>query len=391
MTEVLFLAHSFPRSPADPVGSFVLRLAVALRDEDFIVRVVAPSAPGLVESEEFEGIPVRRFRYAPGRLETLAYSGTMLAQARGSRLGGALITAFTVANIAAAFSASRRRRPALIHAHWWFPGGLVGSACAALRGVPLVTTLHGSDIRAARSSPLATRLFRGVLRRSTRVTTVSRWLADETRAVAPGVAPVVAPMPVAPALFHPGVARDRDRVLFVGKLNVQKGIFHLLSALTHMRARPRVDIVVGVGSDANEVRPLAASLGVEAQLHFHPLLSQAELATLYRAATVLAAPMTGEGLGLVAIEAALSGMPVVAFASGGLTDVVVDRRTGLLVPPGDAGALAQALDELLAMPDQGAALGAAGRLYALETFAPAAVAHRYAMIYREAIEAFPSR
>jgi glycosyltransferase involved in cell wall biosynthesis len=280
-------------------------------------------------------------------------------------------------------SEARRTRPSVIHAHWWFPGGLVGAGVAAARRVPLITTLHGSDIAAARSSGLASKTFGGVLRRSARVTTVSTWLADEARAIVPEVSPIVAPMPVAPGLFQPGGTRARDRLLFVGKLNAQKGIAHLLRALARMNAKPALDVVVGVGSDANDVRDLAKSLGVEQQLRFHPLLSQAALAQLYRECTALVAPFTGEGLGLIAIEAALSGMPVVAFASGGLTDIVLDGRTGLLVPTGDESALAARLDELLAMPDQGAALGAAGRIRALETFAPAAVARRYASIYRE--------
>jgi glycosyltransferase involved in cell wall biosynthesis len=381
--DVLFLSHGYPRTADDPIGSFVLRLAVALRDEDVHVSVVAPSAEGLAHTEEFEGIRVTRFRYAPRRFETLAYSGSMLAQVRGSLAGKASIAAFLGTDLAAAMSEARRTRPSVIHAHWWFPGGLVGAGVAAARRVPLITTLHGSDIMAAHSSGLAAKIFGGVLRRSARVTTVSKWLADETSAAVPGVTPVVAPMPVAPGLFQPGGTRSRDRLLFVGKLNAQKGIAHLLRALARMNAKPALDVVVGVGSDANDVRDLAKSLGVEQQLRFHPLLSQAALAQLYRECTALVAPFTGEGLGLIAIEAALSGMPVVAFASGGLTDIVLDGRTGLLVPTGDESALAARLDELLAMPDQGAALGAAGRIRALETFAPAAVARRYASIYRE--------
>src|SRR5437879_3447589 len=62
---VLFLTHSFPREPADPVGSLVLRLAVALRDADINVQVMAPGAPGLASRDLFEGILVERFRYAP--------------------------------------------------------------------------------------------------------------------------------------------------------------------------------------------------------------------------------------------------------------------------------------------------------------------------------------
>ncbi len=381
--DVLFLSHGYPRTADDPIGSFVLRLAVALRDEDVRVSVVAPSAPGLAAAEEFEGIPVVRFRYAPGRYETLAYTGSMLAQVQRSLAGKLSIMSFLAANAGAANAAAARRRVAVVHAHWWFPGGVVGEVVAGLRKIPLVTTLHGSDIAAARSSAFATKTFSGVLHRSARVTTVSTWLANEARAIVPDVAPMVAPMPVAPALFHPEGTRARDRLLFVGKLNAQKGIVHLLRALTRMKTKPALDVVVGVGSDASDVRALAAQLGVGPQLRFHPLLSQADLAKLYRECTALVTPFTGEGLGLIAIEAALSGMPVVSFASGGLTDIVIDGRTGLLVPTGDEAALAARLDELLAMPDQGATLGAEGRRRALETFAPSAVAKRYALLYRE--------
>jgi glycosyltransferase involved in cell wall biosynthesis len=253
-----------------------------------------------------------------------------------------------------------------------------------------VTTLHGSDLRAAQATPMATRLFRRVMRQSTVVTTVSRWLAAETARLVPDVHPIVGPMPVAPDLFHPGATRAPDRLLFIGKLNEQKGIVALLEALARMHAKPYLDVVVGIGSDSAPARTLAESLGIGDRIAWHPLLAQSALAELYRSNTVFVAPMTGEGLGLVAIEAALSGMPTVAFASGGLTDIVVPERTGVLVPPGDVDALAAALDRVLAQPDQGAALGAAARAHALATFAPDAVARRYADVYRGVLATAPS-
>lgn len=384
---VVFLTHAFPRHAGDPVGSFVLRLAVLLRDEGIEIRVVAPAAPGVAEHDTIEGVPVTRFRYAPRSLETLAYTGTMMTQVRESRAALAALGGLVAADSLAAYRAIGRHDAALLHAHWWFPGGFAGSLASRLRGVPQVTTLHGSDIAAARVNALATRGFRHVMHSATTVTTVSRWLAEEAATLAPGVQPVVAPMPVDPSLF---TAREgpppRDRLLFVGKLNEQKGIAHLLRALAVTRAKPRLDIVVGPGSDEGPMRQLAAQLGVDQRITWHPLMPQAKLAALYHEVTALVAPMIGEGLGLIAVEAALCGLPVVAADSGGLRDIVSDGKTGALVPPADPAALAAALDALLARPDQGAALGAAGRLHALETWAPRAVAQRYAGIYRDAVE-----
>ena len=389
---VLFLAHSFPRSPEDPVGSFVLRLAAALRPLGAEVLAIAPAAPGLPLHEVIEGVAVERFRYAPRRFETLAYSGTMRHQVRGSWVGRAAMLSFLAGDFWRGLRSRRRFRAELIHAHWWYPGGLVGSWLKRWWRVPLVTTLHGTDLRAAQSVAVARPLFRHVLRRSDRVTVVSQWLADGVTALAASAHPVVAPMPVLPDLFSPPPpgTRPRNRLLFVGKLNEQKGIKALFHALARMQAKPTVEVVVGVGSTPEDVRPLADSLGIAGQLHWYPLLTQAELARRYREATALVAPFRDEGLGLVAIEAQLSEAPVVAFRSGGLTDIVVHERTGLLVPPGDRGAevaaLAAALDRLLALPDQGAEWGREGRRHALATFAPESTARRYLEIYREALE-----
>jgi len=384
---VLFLAHSYPRFATDPVGSFVLRLAVALRDHQVQVRVLAPSAPGLPARDEFEGIVVERFRYAPAQLETLAYSGTMRDQVSGSWAAKAALGSFIGAEFWKSVRTRSRFRADVVHAHWWFPGGLVGTWLRRWWRLPLVITMHGSDVRLAGGSGSATRLFRRVLGRANAVTTVSSWLARETVAIAPAVHPIVAPMPIQSDLFHPGGSRAPDTLLFVGKLNPQKGIEHLLRALALMRARPSVEVVVGVGSEPAQARALAESLGVGDQLRWFPLLPQAELAERYRTCTALVMPAVEEGLGLVAAEALLCETPVVAFASGGLTDLVRDGESGLLVPPGDVAALARALDDLLARPDRGAAMGSTGRTRMLDLVAPHAAAGRYAAIYRDVISA----
>lgn len=389
--KVLFLAHSYPRFEGDPVGSFILRLAVALRPLGVEVRVIAPGGEGLAPHDSIEGIEILRFRYAPRSLETLAYSGTMRHQVTGSWSSRAAMASFIAAETFRALGSGRSFRPDVVHAHWWFPGGLVGGWLRRWWGVPMVTTLHGSDLRLAQEVKLAARLFRHVARRSTLMTTVSRWLADAAREIAPYCQPIVAPMPVLPDLFRPGERRERNRLLFVGKLNQQKGITHLLRALAMIRAKPIVDIVVGVGSAPEDIQKLVRELGVGEQLRWHPLLKQTDLAQLYREATVLVAPFVDEGLGLVAIEAQLSELPIVAFRSGGLTDIVEDERTGLLVTPGDVPALAAALDRVLGSSDAGAEWGREGRRHALATFAPEAVAKRYAQIYEQAVQAMHGR
>ena len=382
--KILFLTHSFPRFSGDAPGSFLLRLARGLADEGVTVHVIAPSAPNLPLREEIDGIRVERFRYAPSELETLAYTGNMAQDVKSSWRARLALLGYLGADLAKSVSARKEQRPDIVHAHWWFPSGLIGQGVKLLTGVPLVTTLHGTDVRMAKSITASRSFFRRVLRGSSAVTTVSSWLASEVTALAPASHPIVAPMPVATERFSPGGNREPSRLLFAGRLNEQKGLEHLLKAIAAMERLTMLD-VIGEGSDAQHLKQRASQLGISDRVVWHGQLDQDALLKFYRSATAVVVPSTDEGLGLVAAEALLCEAPVVAFRSGGLTDVIQHRTTGVLVTPGNTAELARALDTVLASPEHSAELGRAGRMFALSAFAPEAAARKYAEIYQQVI------
>jgi glycosyltransferase involved in cell wall biosynthesis len=384
---VLFLTHNYPRRPGDASGNFLQLLATSLRAENVDVRVVAPADAGLPATETVQGIQIDRFHYAPKGQETLAY-GNMAMQVRESWGARMKLLGFLGSEFRCAVKARRAFEPDVIHAHWWFPNGLVGTWTARMSDKPLVTTLHGTDVRLARTVAFSRPGFRHVLQHSAAVTAVSQFLADEAQKVVSTSAPQVAPMPVATSLFSPSQngGRKQDRLLFVGRLNAQKGVEMLLRAVAVTTHKPMLD-VIGDGPDEERLKALAGELEISDRVRWIGALPQQQLTEYYRSATALVVPSVNEGLGLVAVEAQLCETPVIAFDSGGLSDVVSTGQTGILVEDISASALAAAIDSLLASPDRGAALGAAGRLHALATFAPESVARRYATLYRSVARA----
>jgi len=378
---VLFVTHAFPRQSGDAAGAFVLALARALKGEGVEVRVLAPSAPGLADAETIDAVRVVRYRYAPRAWETLAYTGTMAEQVASSLRAKLALAMMIWRGRRAARHHVRSWRPHLVHAHWWFPSGMQAGG----HDVPMIVTMHGSDVRLMRTVQ-ARAIFGRVAEQSAALFAVSSWLARQASAALNGRPVGTAPMPAATVLFTPPPpdAHDRGRMLFVGRLNAQKGLDDVLQALSQSRKPWTLD-VVGDGPDRDALQARASALGVAERVQWLGHLPHHDLPALYARSAALVIPSTDEGLGLVGVEAALCETPAVAYASGGLTDVVRDGATGWLVPPGDVAALAHAIDGVVERPTKARALGAAARVRALAVFSPEAVGARYREAYDAAL------
>jgi len=155
-------------------------------------------------------------------------------------------------------------------------------------------------------------------------------------------------------------------LLFVGRIQPLKGLDVAVAALSQLERDDAELVVVGGPSGRSgpdelaKVHALADDLGVRDRIRFVPPQPHHLLSSWYRAADLVLVPSRSESFGLVALEAAACGAPVVASDVGGLRTIVADGRTGFLVEPRDAGAFAVAIDKLLADPGLAAAMGAAG-------------------------------
>jgi glycosyltransferase involved in cell wall biosynthesis len=384
VTRVMYLTHAFPRSPGDVPGKFLLLLAAALVEDGVEVEALAPAAPGWPGRDRVDGIAVHRYRYAPRRLETIAYTGSMATRAASP--GGMIALAGLLASGALA---ARRAigRFDLLHAHWWFPGGV---QALAGRRRPLITSIHGTDLRLAQSRPAARAACAKVMRASTVVTTESNWLAQVAASFAPDCADRirVTPVPADDRTFTPGQA-SRSELLFVGRLDRQKGAEVAIRALARLTG-PSAELplrIVGSGDQEPALRSLAAELGVDDRIVWEQGISHAELADRYRRAVAVVVPGRDEGLGMVAIEAQFCATPVVAVAAGGLTDVVTDGVNGRTFPPDDDAALARAVQDLCDDPAAAAALAASGRRSALARYSVDGSARAFADLYAEVLKA----
>lgn len=158
---------------------------------------------------------------------------------------------------------------------------------------------------------------------------------------------------------------DGATILCVARQYPRKHVADLLRAMPLVRAAvPGARaVIVGDGPEHARLRALAAELRLGAAVHLAGAIPDDDVvAQMYFQADVFCLPSVQEGFGIVFLEAMASGLPIVATTATAVPEVVPHRRAGLLVPPGDVGALAEALIELLRNPDQRAAYGAFGRM-----------------------------
>lgn len=385
---VLVLTHNYPRFAGDPAGAFVARLARATRRAGHETTVVTPHVPGTRASEVDEDVSITRFRYAPERLERVGYSGALHRDALTKPLVSIALPGFFWSFRRAARRAVRDFRPDVVHAHWWIPSGVVA---AGLR-TPFVVTSHGSDVRLLEHTPAIRPLAARVLGRAAAVTTVSGFLAEDLCRFLPRIeTPIdVLPMPLDVAHFASGTTEEKavpPRILYAGNLVPSKGVDVLIRAFARLRERGvACELrILGEGSERESLGELAQRLGVAGSVLFAPFVSQREMPTEYGRSTITVLPTLGdaEGLGLVLVEALLAGSAVVGTRAGGIPEVVVDGRTGLLALPGDAVDLAQKLERLLADHELRERLVACGADRARERHAAITAAARFIDLYEK--------
>jgi glycosyltransferase involved in cell wall biosynthesis len=404
---VVMVTTSYPRFPGDSVGTFMEPIAKGVAARGHEVHIVAPWHARITRGKLEDGVHFHFFKYAPvPALNVFGYAAGLQADVSLRRTAWMAAPLALAAGWFKAMRVAQKRGATVMHGHWVVPGGVI--AAAARPALPLVVSLHGSDVYVAERTAPARVAAARVFARAGFVTACSADLAD--RAITLGAAPdrlAVVPYGVDAARFRPspearvamraaaGLDAAVPVVFTAGRLVRKKGFEYLIDALGHVP--PPVQLVIaGTGDLDGELRARAQEAGVAGRVRFLGDVSQDAVASWLAAADVAVIPSVRDASGNVdglpntVLEALASGTPVVATAAGGIGSVIDDARTGLIVPERDAAALAAAIARLVADPGGAAALGRSARALVETRFGWDAAAAGFEAAYDRALE-FKSR
>lgn len=384
---LLVTTSTFPAFEGDGTPAFVSDLA-KYEAHYFDTLVLTPRVPNAAAVEcRGDRLRIERFPYYPRRWERLA-SGAIIENVRASRRNLVQVPALLGAQALAVRRALRTFRPDVIHAHWIVPQGLV--AIAAAHGVPLVLSTLGGDIYALRGR-FWDQVHGMVLRRAAAVTTMNREMharllqlgapPDRTHVLAPGT-----DIHAIRAAGN-GVRAVPGRVLVAGRLVEKKGFHVLLEAVRQLRTGPWSLDVIGEGPWRDRLEAAAGGLPVRflGQVSRHDVGRALHEAEVFVVPSVPAASGDQDGVPIVLLDAMAAGCAIVASRLPGIDEAVEHGRSGLLVPPGDAGELARAIDNVLSDDALRAGLGEAAHLRA-EDWSVDALGARFVELIRSAAE-----
>jgi glycosyltransferase involved in cell wall biosynthesis len=311
---------------------------------------------------------------------------------RSLSVGARLTSARTLRAIVMAARALRRARIDVVHGYQWRPA-LVGALAGRLAGVPLrlasKRSLTGEDRQAERAWRHIARQVDTVIVNAAalRVEGEERGMRCRWALLQNGVDTdhfrLAPPDPGARAAL--GLDPQRPVVGTIGRLEDRKGHDQLLRAAGTMLAggngrRPQI-VIVGDGPLREKLQAQAHSLGVAHSVRF--VGTVADVRPSLAAMDVFVLPSHAEGMSNALMEAMAAARPVVATAVGGNTEVVVDGKTGVLIPPADPAAIADAIAALLRDPERAAGLGAAAREFVTRRFGARARVAELEHLYEE--------
>ena len=282
----------------------------------------------------------------------------------------------------------RREKPDLLHCHSRRGADFPGGYAARIAGLPAVVSRRVDSAESPTAAAIRYAPFDKVVAISDNIAAVlrrSRVNEDKLAVIRSAVDVDAMPTDVDRSILHRefGVHKDGFAIAVVAQLIKRKGHRFLLDVLPGLIAQhPGIKVVFfGIGPADEQLRSLAARLGLSAAVHFAGFRYDAD--EYLSAFDLLVHPAEKEGLGVAMLKASAAELPVIAFNVAGSAEAVEHMKTGILVPFGDVSALQIAIGALIDEPDIGKELGEAGRRRMQDEFSIASMVDSYADVYEE--------
>jgi len=358
------------------------------------VAVVAPSYRGL-KNHRVDGIPVYRYRYAPAGLEFLTHEEGAPSKIARNPFLQLLAVPYLISGSLKTLFLCLKLKPEIIHVHWPFPHAFMAFfARFFCRRAKIILTFYSAELLLAKKKKWIRPILKKFIKWADSVIAISAFAKDTVSGIydreieiLPYGTTLRNVSNVAPTRSH----SDKFRILFVGRHIERKGIEYLITAAATLDPNAYQVRIVGHG-DLTEKLKAQAAKEAPGQVVFLGKISNEDLEKEYQQAGCFILPAIvdsrgdTEGLGVVLIEAAEYGVPIIASEVGGIVDVIINNKTGLLVKEKSPQELADAIRRLRDDPNLSKTLTDNCRSHVNEFFSWDRITEKQLTIYKNIIK-----
>ncbi len=371
--KVLVLTTSYPLFAESVSGIFIRRLLENMPDNVQCL-VVAPYDPYSDSSAlDQENIRVKIFQYAPKFLSKLAHRpGGIPVALKQNRFLYLIVPFFLLSMLLVTLRYIRGTD--VIHANWAI-SGLIAGFIGRITGIPVITTLRGSDVPQADTKTVNQWILSKALTLSTQIVTVSQALKVKMKTEYPDFSARISVIEngVGDEFLSLATARRESaaiskpttekitNLLTIGSLIPRKGVVQIFEALSVLTGESVYFLhVVGDGPLRKVLEKTAQDLGIANRVNFLGTIDADKIPALLEQVDIFVLASHWEGRPNAVIEAMAAGLPVIASDIAGMNELVVDGKTGLLFTDGDSHALSSCIKKLSENSEQAFHYGQAG-------------------------------
>jgi len=364
MKKVLVIATTFPRWKNESTPGFVFHLS-RLLTKKYDVFAEVPHTYKAKKSEIIDKVKVHRFRYfLPEKLQKLCYNGGILPNIRKSALAKMQVPFLLFSEFFSILRTIKKEKINFVHAHWILPQGFLAAIIKKMYNVPFIVTVHAGDIFPLKN-PLLKKIAKFTLKNCSICTVNSVATKIATQKLTKKIPEIkIIPMGVDLKLFNPKKNDSNLKkqlgiggkvVLVVGRLAEKKGLKYLIQAFPQVLKKfPKAKlIIIGEGPEKDNLKQITKNLKLNNNIFFLGEIKNQYLPRYYSIADVFVLPSIiakngdTEGLGVVLLEAIATGTPVIGSNVGGIPDIIVNNKMGLLVEQKNTIQLSKSIIKIL--------------------------------------------
>uniref|UniRef100_A0A7V4E5D4 Glycosyltransferase family 1 protein n=1 Tax=candidate division WOR-3 bacterium TaxID=2052148 RepID=A0A7V4E5D4_UNCW3 len=389
--EVLVISTAFPRNEKDVITPWLVKLMEYLEARGFRFTVFTSSYKG-IKQKKFKKFNIYRFRYAPTDLEFLTHDTGVYEKLKEGPIYKVLTVLYMLCGLINAIYLSLTKRFDIVHVHWPMPHIIFALPFKIFQNSRVISQFHGSEVGILeRFNQIFKKIYTWLINTfSDRVITNSSY--NKVRLINLGIDKNVEIIPLSnphSTELRPYVKKDKIYILFVGRFVEVKGLPVLIRAFAEIvKKYPSAELhLVGDGPQKPELTKIVKELKLDSNVKFQGFLVGEPLLEAYNKATIFVLPSiktkTGEteGLGVVLIEALSHGVPVIGSKVGGIPDIIIDGKTGLLFEPDNHLELAEKITLLIENPELRKKLVEGGQKHILENFSWEKIVEKMEKVY----------